>query len=129
MMNLLLDTHVFIWWSISPKSLSSQVEKLIANTGNALFLSLASIWEMQIKIQLGKLDLDVALSELIQKQQEVNSLNLLPIEANHIYALTNLGNHHKDPFDRLIIAQSIVENIDLISIDRVFDRYSVNRIW
>jgi PIN domain nuclease of toxin-antitoxin system len=87
MINLLLDTHVFIWWSISPKSLSSQVEKLIANTDNALFLSLASIWEMQIKIQLGKLDLDVGLSELVQKQQEVNSLNLLPIEVNHIYAL------------------------------------------
>ncbi|NJL53354.1 MAG: type II toxin-antitoxin system VapC family toxin [Hydrococcus sp. SU_1_0] len=78
---------------------------------------------MQIKIQLGKLDLDIALSELIQKQQEVNNLNLLPIEVNHIYALSNMANHHKDPFDRLIIAQSIVENIDLLSVDQVFDRY------
>lgn len=128
-MNLLLDTHVFIWWSISPKRLSSQVEKLVSNVDNTLFLSLASIWEMQIKSQLGKLDLDVGLSELVQKQQEVNSLNLLPIEVNHIYALTNLADHHKDPFDRLIIAQSIVENIDLISIDKVFDQYLVNRIW
>ena len=128
-MNLLLDTHVFIWWSISTQNLSSQAAKLIADTDNALFLSLASVWEMQIKIQLGKLDLDVTLSELIQKQQEVNSLNLLPIKVNHIYALTNLADRHKDPFDRLIIAQSIVENIDLISIDKVFDKYSIDRIW
>lgn len=128
-MNLLLDTHVFIWWSISPKRLSAQAKKLIADTDNGLFLSLASIWEMQIKIQLGKLELDISLVELIQQQQEVNELNLLSIELNHIYALSSLSNHHKDPFDRLIIAQSIVENINLISIDKVFDKYSVNRIW
>ena len=67
------------------------MSSLIADTDNALFLSLANVWEMQIKIQLGKLDLGVALSELIQKQQEVNSLNLLPIEVNHIYALTKFS--------------------------------------
>jgi PIN domain nuclease of toxin-antitoxin system len=127
--NLLLDTHVFIWWTISPNRLSVKASELISNSNNALFLSLVSIWEMQIKIQLGKLRFDFPLAELIQRQQEVNHLNLLSIEPTHIYNLSGLPNHHRDPFDRLLIAQSIAEKIHLISIDKVFDEYSVNRIW
>ena len=128
-MNLLLDTHVFIWWSISPKHLSSQVEKLIADVDNALFLSLASIWEMQIKIQLGKLKLDLPLSDLIYSQKQVNKLKILPIELSHIWTLDGLPNHHKDPFDRILIAQAIAEKMPILSVDSIFDSYPIQRLW
>ena len=128
-MNLLLDTHVFIWWTISPNRLSEKASELIANPQNILFLSLVSIWEMQIKTQLGKLSFDLPLADLITRQQEVNDLYLLPIELAHIYNLASLPNHHRDPFDRLLMAQALTENINLISIDKVFDKYPVDRIW
>lgn len=128
-MNLLLDTHVFIWWTISPNRLSKKASELIANPQNILFMSLVSIWEMQIKAQLGKLSFDLPLADLIERQQEVNDLYLLPIELTHIYNLASLPNHHRDPFDRLLMAQALIENINLISIDKVFDQYPVNRIW
>lgn len=128
-MNLLLDTHVFIWWTISPNRLSKKASELIANPQNILFLSLVSIWEMQIKTQLGKLSFDLPFADLIERQQEVNDLYLLPIELTHIYNLASLPNHHRDPFDRLLMAQALIENINLISIDKVFDQYPVNRIW
>ncbi|ELS01802.1 hypothetical protein Xen7305DRAFT_00015080 [Xenococcus sp. PCC 7305] len=128
-MNLLLDTHVFIWWTISPNRLSKKASDLIVDPNNNLFLSLASVWEMQIKTQLGKLHFDLSLAELIKKQQEVNNLYLLPIEITHIYNLSNLPNHHRDPFDRLLMAQGLVEKISVISVDKVFDKYSIDRIW
>ena len=84
---------------------------------------------MQIKSQLGKLSFDLPLADLIKRQQEVNDLYLLPIEVTHIYNLANLPNHHRDPFDRLLMAQALVEKINLIRIDKVFDQYPVDRIW
>ena len=92
-------------------------------------LSIASVWEMQIKLQLGKLNLNSKLPDLIENQQRVNNLQILPIELTHIYALNNLPSHHKDPFDRLLIAQTIVEQITLASIDEVFDNYPIQRLW
>lgn len=128
-MNFLLDTHVLIWWSISPGNLSEQVRNLLDNVDNQLFLSLVSIWEMQIKLQTGKLMLNLPLPELIESQQQTNDLQILPIKLNHIYQIAGLPNHHRDPFDRLLIAQAIVENIPLISMDSVFDAYPVQKIW
>ena len=128
-MSFLLDTHVFIWWTIRPNHLSEKASDLIVDSSNNLFLSLASVWEMQIKTQLGKLHFDLPLPELIKKQQEVNNLYLLPIEITHIYNLSNLPNYHRDPFDRLLMAQALVEKISVISVDKVFDEYPVDRIW
>jgi PIN domain nuclease of toxin-antitoxin system len=91
--------------------------------------SIASVWEMQIKLQLGKLNLNSSLPVLIDNQQRVNNLQLLPIELVHIWGLTNLPNYHRDPFDRLLIAQAIVEQIPLVSIDSVFDNYPIQRLW
>jgi PIN domain nuclease of toxin-antitoxin system len=84
---------------------------------------------MQIKLQLGKLNLNSSLPVLIDNQQRVNNLQLLPIELVHIWGLTNLPNYHRDPFDRLLIAQAIVEQIPLVSIDSVFDNYPIQRLW
>lgn len=128
-MKLLLDTHVLIWWSSSSERLSTNVYNLITDTSNSLKFSIASIWEMQIKSQSGKLRLNSPLPNLIKTQMQVNNLQILPIELSHIYALDDLPNHHRDPFDRILIAQAIVEKIPLLSIDVAFDSYPVQKIW
>jgi PIN domain nuclease of toxin-antitoxin system len=126
---LLLDTHVLIWSAGNPERLSDQVTDLLNNTNNSWIFSIASIWEMQIKLQTGKLTLNLPLPELIETQRQANDLQILPIELPHIYALEGLPNHHRDPFDRVLVAQAIVENIPLVSIDAVFDAYPVNKLW
>ncbi len=128
-MKLLLDSHVLIWWASSSEKLSERVYSLINDTNNTLLFSIASVWEIQIKVQLGKLNLHSSLPVLIENQQRVNNLQLLPIELAHLWGLTNLPNHHRDPFDRLLIAQAIVEQIPLVSIDSVFDNYPIQRLW
>lgn len=95
-MKLLLDTHVLIWWSSSSDKLTAKVYDLITDTNNSLTLSIASVWEMQIKVQLGKLNLIAPLPELIANQQQVNKIQILPIELNHIYALKDLPDNHRD---------------------------------
>jgi PIN domain nuclease of toxin-antitoxin system len=124
-MRLLLDTHIFIWWNGNLSLLSAQTRSLCEDKANTLVLSLASIWEMQIKYQLGKLSFNQPLSEIIESQQRTNGIELLPISPEHIYALQNLPLHHKDPFDRLLIAQANAEGIHLITADSVFQQYEV----
>ncbi|MDZ7960410.1 MAG: type II toxin-antitoxin system VapC family toxin [Aulosira sp. DedQUE10] len=128
-MNILLDTHVFIWSTGNPSRLSQMVTDLLTDTSNTWMLSIASVWEMQIKLQLGKLNLNSSLPVLIDNQKRVNNLQLLSIELTHIYALTNLPNHHRDPFDRLLIAQATVEKVPIVSIDSAFDGYPIQRLW
>jgi PIN domain nuclease of toxin-antitoxin system len=128
-MKLLLDTHTFIWADLSPQKLSQSCQDLLLDRNNTLLLSLASVWEMQIKYQLGKLNLRLPLPDLIREQQEVNNIQLLRIELDHIWGLDNLENHHRDPFDRILISQSIVENMPIVSDDRMFDQYPVQRLW
>jgi PIN domain nuclease of toxin-antitoxin system len=128
-MNVLLDTHVFIWLSINPERLSEQAAALLIDEANRWFLSVVSVWEIQIKRQLGKLTLSLPLQDLIANQQQTNGLQLLSIKLDHIFMLENLPQFHRDPFDRLIIAQAITEQMSLLSIDSVFDQYPVQRIW
>jgi PIN domain nuclease of toxin-antitoxin system len=128
-MKLLLDTNVFIWLNDSPHRVREQVMTVIANPDNDLFLSLTSIWEMQIKIQLGKLELSDALPDILRTQQVDNNLQILTIDLSHIWALGNLPYHHRDPFDRLLIAQAQIEGMTLVSADRIFDLYEVDLVW
>jgi len=128
-MNLLLDTHTFIWWACEPEKFSKKVLRACENKTNDLILSVASVWEMQIKLQLGKLELGHPLKDLISKQQDTNNLQILSISLSHVLALENLPAHHRDPFDRLLIAQAIEENLRLVSKDRVFSHYSVESFW
>lgn len=127
-MKLLLDTHVFLWLNFEPEKLSDRIMSMCSCSGNQLYLSMVSPWEIQIKQQLGKLKFQSPLSRLINIQIEQNDLNLLPIKLNHIYALCDLPHIHKDPFDRLLIAQSRVESMKLVSIDKKFQHYSVEVI-
>lgn len=122
-MNLLLDTHIFLWWDGPFHLLSPQTRTLCSDPNNVLFLSMASLWEMQIKVQLGKMSFQHSLSKTIQDQQQNNGLRILPITLQHVYALDTLPLHHKDPFDRLIIAQAQAENMTLLSADAIFKQY------
>ncbi len=128
-MKYLLDTHTFIWWDSNQARLSAAALALCADKSNILWLSLVSIWELQIKIQLNKLSCRLPLADLITDQQQTNDIELLPIETTHIFALDTLPLHHKDPFDRLLIAQAQVEGATLISNDPWFDNYAIPRVW
>jgi PIN domain nuclease of toxin-antitoxin system len=128
-MRLLLDTHAFIWWDDDPSRLSETALAACEDANNILLLSIASVWEMQIKIQLQKLSFTLPLVEKIRQQQETNGLEILSISMNHVFALDNLPDHHRDPFDRLLVAQSLYENIPLISHDSQIAKYDINLVW
>lgn len=125
-MKLLLDTHAFIWWDREPDLIPAKTLELMQQS--VLLLSLVSLWEMQIKTQLGKLSLNLPLAELVQHHQE-NGMELLPIALAHILELDQLPQHHKDPFDRLLIAQSRVESVAIVSKDEIFQSYDSQIIW
>jgi PIN domain nuclease of toxin-antitoxin system len=128
-MKLLLDTHTFIWWDSQPDKLSSKILTLLKSEDSILILSVVSVWEMQIKVQLGRLTLDLPLSSLINSQRQINSIQILPITLEHVLALDQIPLHHKDPFDRLLIAQAIVENLTVASNDKKFEKYIDRLIW
>ena len=128
-MRLLLDTHTLIWWATSSEKLSQSGLDLLTNLDNRLFFSIASVWEMQIKCQIGKLKLGKSVQELIVNQQNNNNLHILPIELAHVYALGNLPDVHRDPFDRIIVAQAVVESLPILSIDSLLDGYPIQRVW
>ena len=128
-MKLLLDTHAFIWWNSEPAKLSASALSACQDQANTLILSVVSVWEIQIKSQLGKLKLNMPLSEIIQSQRQMNNVQILTVELDHVLELQNLPYHHKDPFDRLLIAQANVEDVLLVSGDSVFSEYPINLIW
>ncbi len=128
-MNLLLDSNILIWFTLTPDRLSAKVTKLIADKNNNLFISIASIWEIQIKLQTQKLTLDLPLSTLVKDLQQNSGIQILDITLAHIYALENLPNEHRDPFDRIMIAQAMVEKMPFLSADKVFDLYPIERAW
>lgn len=128
-MRLLLDTHTFIWWDIEPARLSPRALMLCQDPQNQLILSVASVWEMEIKTQLGKLHFDKPLADMIADQQRANKLEILPIMLAHALVIGALPLVHRDPFDRLLIAQAKVESIPIISRDENFTAYPVSVEW
>jgi PIN domain nuclease of toxin-antitoxin system len=128
-MKLLLDTHTFIWWDRDPGLIPSATLTLMQQPETQLFVSIVSLWEIQIKLQIGKLTLQNSLSEVILRQQTENGIQLLTISLLHILALEKLPQYHKDPFDRLLIAQSMNEAASLVSRDSVFKQYGCSLIW
>lgn len=127
-MKLLLDTHTFIWWDSEPSKLSQRALELLTDKNNLRLLSVVSLWEISIKHKLGKLALNKTLVEIVAIQKN-NFIEILPITVDHVLALDSLSLYHKDPFDRLLIAQANVENAVLISCDSVFANYSVQVEW
>lgn len=127
-MKLLLDTHTFLWFVNDNSKLSDHLKDLIEDENNASYLSIASLWEMSVKYSLGKLKLAPDYEEFVEEEVVKSSINLLKIELHHLKIIATLPLHHRDPFDRLIIAQSIAEKLPIITIDSAFDKYSVTII-
>lgn len=127
-MNLLLDTHAFLWW-IDGDSIPVMADAAIRNPDNTVWLSAASAWEIAIKASLGKLRLPDRAARFIEQHRQINAFNWLPIEPAALDILQDLPFHHRDPFDRLLIAQAISLGHTLISADQSFASYPVQRIW
>lgn len=121
-MKLILDTHILLWAAGEPGKLSKDVRLLLADSGNRLFFSAASIWEIAIKLQIGRQDFRVDPRRL-RKMLIVHGYNELPITAEHALHLENLPHLHKDPFDRLLIAQARTEGMNLVTADRSVAKY------
>lgn len=125
----LLDTHSLIWFFSGDEKLSNRVRDLIENEANIKLISLASIWEMGIKQSKGKLTLAYPLEEYIEKKIELSDFQLLPINLKHLGQITKLPFYHNDPFDRLLIAQAIIENVSIVTKDSAFNQYEIDIIW
>ena len=128
-MRCLLDANTLIFLDVARDRLSARAKGEILNPANELFLSVASIWEMQIKIARGKLSLSRPLPEVVAEQCRVNGIRLLAVESAHIYRLAGLPFHHSDPFDRILIAQALHESMSIITSDGEFAPYGVPVIW
>ncbi len=128
-MKLLLDTHTFLWFNLGDARLSATARALIDDTANEKCVSPASYWEIAIKIRLGKYALPKPYEDFMARAIDGNGFVILPVEPNHTAVLTTLPLHHRDPFDRLIIAQAMVEGINVVSCDAVFDAYPIQRLW
>ena len=128
-MKALLDTHAFLWWILDNPRLSGAVRDFLADPGNTIYLSAASGWEMAIKCSIGRLTLPVHPESFVEQQMEINNLTPLPIQMSHGLYVHKLPAIHKDPFDRLLVAQSMIENLLLISRDSVFKQYPVSLLW
>ncbi|MBU6230710.1 MAG: type II toxin-antitoxin system VapC family toxin [Cyanobacteria bacterium REEB459] len=128
-MKLLLNTHAFIWWDRDTAKLPAATLNRLQSPENQVLLSLTSLWEIQIKLQLGKLTLRGNLANIVGQQQAEGNITLLPIEFSHILDLEQLPQHHRDPFDRLLISQSRVEDATIVSRDPIFQRYDCQLLW
>lgn len=128
-MRLLLDTHTFLWFLLKDAQLSIRMHGLIADPGNQVELSPASYWELAIKISMGKYNLSEPFQTFLDREIVTNRWTVLPIQVAHAAALTGLPFHHKDPFDRMLVAQALVEQIPIVSADPAFDAYPITRLW
>jgi PIN domain nuclease of toxin-antitoxin system len=127
-MNILLDTHTFLWYLEDSKQLSSKAAELLEDPSNTLRLSIASLWEISIKLGLGKLSLQNSFSELEDVLQQLK-IEVLPITFSDTECYLNLPLHHRDPFDRILVAQAINHSLVLVSCDVAFDAYDLQRVW
>jgi PIN domain nuclease of toxin-antitoxin system len=128
-MRLLLDTHSFLWFFAGSPQMSLTARSLIEDQANELWLSTASLWEMAIKLSVGKLTLSGPFGAIVPLHLAAADIGLLNIDLSHLVAVAALPLHHRDPFDRMLIAQAIVEGLPIISVDAAFDAYGVNRLW
>ncbi len=131
-MQFLIDTHFFLWFVSNAKELSKNAKTLIEDEQNEIFISIASLWEISIKTALGKLTINGNYESVINDLTD-NSIEILSVNFAHTVEQNRLPFHHRDPFDRIIISQAIVENMNFISVDAIFDDYlsgkSIKRIW
>ena len=130
-MKILLDTHAWFWFYLGDPRLSIHARSLIEDPGNDKLVSPASYWELAIKASMGKLLLTERYEEMVEHAIVDNGFTILPVEIRHAAQVSNLhfSSGHKDPFDCLLVAQALVENIPIISVDSALDAYGVQRLW
>ena len=128
-MRYILDTHTLLWIITEDSKLSTTALKIYLDPSNVMFFSMASVWELAIKASLGKISLGKTLEEFIEEHVKGNDIEILDIHLPHVFRIEQLPFHHRDPFDRLIIAQVIEDNLLLVGNDTIFDLYNVKRIW
>ena len=129
MTSLLLDTHAMLWFFWDDPQLAVGAKAAIEDADNGKLVSVVSCWEIAIKVGLGKLDLGESSQSFLSRELAVNNFELLPISLDHATAVEQLPAHHRDPFDRLLIAQAMSESLSLVSADAIFDQYGVSRLW
>src|SRR5271165_38385 len=127
-MRILLDTHAFLWGLVGDRRMSQHARDIFIGPSN-LSMSIASIWEILIKVQLGKLNLPQPAGPYVIRKLAENKIEILPIHLDHLLAFEGLRMHHRDPFDRILIAQSIEEDMPIVTADPVFSRYPVKLMW
>jgi PIN domain nuclease of toxin-antitoxin system len=127
--NLLLDAHAFLWFVDADARLSARAKSLIEDPANRKFVSIATCWEIAIKVGLGKLNLGEPAATFVPRELAANLFDILPIELAHATFVETLPHHHRDPFDRLVAAQALIEKMPLVSVDVAFDPYGVRRLW
>lgn len=128
-MKVLLDTHAFLWFIAGDPKLSRDAQALMKRVDTVLYLSAASLWEIAIKASLGKLTLLAPYGQLIPQQLVQNAITVIPAELEYFAALIDLPHHHRDPFDRLIVAQAVLLDLPIVTKDPLFAQYSVRCIW
>jgi PIN domain nuclease of toxin-antitoxin system len=128
-MKFLLDTHAFLWWVTNAEELSNTVREIITDPDNTILFSVASAWEIVIKFRTGKLSLPEEPEIYIPSRLAANQFQGLPIEINHVLQVANLSDYHKDPFDRILIAQSQIEKVPILTRDNLIIQYQVMTIW
>ena len=128
-MKLLLDAHTFLWFVWDEVQLTNDAKALIVNPTNQKLISTATYWEIAIKVSIGKLDLGEPYRAFMHREIARNHFDLLPVSVDHAAAISVLPFHHRDPFDRMLIAQAMVEQVSIISGDRAFDAYPITRLW
>lgn len=128
-MKVLLDTHTFLWWITDDNRLSSSAREIITSGDNELFLSAAAGWEIAIKAQLGRIKLPKEPHSFIAEQLRLNSIQSIPIHMSHALHIYSLPNHHRDPFDRMIVAQAQLEDLAILTMDSQIARYEIKVIW
>lgn len=128
-MKVLLDTHTLLWWLTARPQLSERARDVIGNGENQVFVSAASGWEIAIKVRLGRLTLPDTPERFIPEQLRLNAMQSLPISLSHALRVHSLPDHHRDPFDRILVAQSQLENLPIVSADPLIAQYAVQVIW
>lgn len=128
-MKLLVDTQALLFWFYSPERLSRRAKTAVASNSAMFFFSLASFWEICIKVGLGKLELSAQGVPHIQRELAYNRIEWLPISSTHCERILDMPFHHRDPFDRILIAQARVEKLAILSSHKTFDAYDVERVW
>ena len=128
-MKYLLDTHAFLWWIADDPSLSKRARSIISDGGNEIYLSAASVWEIAIKSHAGRLEFRGELDSFVQRHVRKNAFLPLPITLSHSAKVRQFSNQHRDPFDQMLAAQSLVEEMPLISVDKKMDSFGATVVW